>query len=141
MSPKSSIFNSLITAALVLFAVFITLYSIQSPTKADVSRLSDNATEAQIELAKHLQSTNSTMYGSYKCGHCNTQKAMFASAFKYINYVECNNKGPKANPSLCFAKGIKRYPTWESNGKFYQGSFSLKQLSELSGFNPAESKK
>ena len=63
-------------------------------------------TKTMIELAKHLNSTNSSMYGSYTCPHCNTQKLMFGEAFKYINYVECNPGGENSNASLCNEKGI-----------------------------------
>lgn len=94
------------------------------------------ATKTMIELAKHLNSTNSSMYGSYTCQHCNTQKLMFGDAFKYINYVECNPGGQNSKASLCSEKGIDSYPTWEINGQLLQGAKSLRELARLSGFKP-----
>jgi protein-disulfide isomerase len=75
------------------------------------------------------------MYGSFKCPHCNLQKEMFGGAFRYIKYVECNPKGENADPSLCLAKGIMNYPTWEIDGKFYEGAMPLEQLSKITGYD------
>ncbi|NIP30448.1 MAG: hypothetical protein GTO02_10760 [Candidatus Dadabacteria bacterium] len=133
MSPKTSLLKLIVLSSFVLFFVFITLFSIQSPTRA--GKLTTPATQEQINLAKHLKKLNSTMYGSYKCPHCNSQKQLFGNAFKYITYVECHSRGPNANPGLCFTKGVKRYPTWEINGKFYEGFFTLEKLSDISDYN------
>ncbi|NIP39374.1 MAG: vitamin K epoxide reductase family protein [Candidatus Dadabacteria bacterium] len=101
-------------------------------------RESAPASKTIIDLAKHLNSKDSSMYGSYTCPHCNTQKLMFSDAFKYINYVECNPGGKNPNIELCAEKGIERYPTWEINGQRYEGAKSLKELARLSGFKPAK---
>ncbi len=98
-----------------------------------------NSSPYQVALAKHLGGIGAKMYGSYQCPHCTDQKKDFGSAFNFIEYVECNNRGPNANPSLCFAKGISSYPTWEINGKYYQGQYTLSKLAELSGFEEDES--
>ena len=130
MAPNASSLN-LVTLAIVLSAVVIFgASSIQSSTE-ELPR----SNSYQIGLAKHLGDTGAVMYGAYNCPHCLTQKNDFGQAFKYINYVECNNRGQNANPSLCFAKGIKVYPTWEIYGKFYTGRIKLEELSELSKFN------
>lgn len=100
-------------------------------------RASAPASKAVIDLAKHLKGQNSSMYGSYTCPHCNTQKLMFADAFKYINYVECNPGGENPNVKLCEEKGIDGYPTWEINGKLHPGAKSLRELAKLSGFKQA----
>ncbi len=89
----------------------------------------------QTGLAKYLGKNGAVMYGSYQCPHCNEQKKLFGGAFKYVNYVECHPKGENANPSLCFAKGIFHYPTWEINGRFYEGAMTLERLSEISGYD------
>jgi len=99
-------------------------------------RKSAPVTKTMIELAKHLNNTNSSMYGSYTCPHCNTQKLMFGDAFKYINYVECNPGGQNSKASLCSEKGIDSYPTWEINGQLLQGAKSLRELARLSSFKP-----
>lgn len=89
----------------------------------------------QTGLAMHMADHGAVMYGSYKCPHCNQQKQMFGEAFRYIKYVECNPKGENANPSLCFAKGVMNYPTWEIDGKFYEGAMPLEQLSKITGYD------
>lgn len=138
MSSKLSLTKSLITGIAVICAVFITLYLIQSPSSTDNYLKNKPASDKQINLAKHLGSIDAVMYGSYTCGHCNSQKSAFGSAFQYIKYVECNNKGPRANPTLCFSKGIRRYPTWEIKGKYYEGYLTMTKLSELSGFSTSK---
>ena len=90
----------------------------------------------QTGLAKHLGKTGAVMYGSFKCTHCLEQKKLFGDAFKYVTYVECHPQGPDANPSLCFARGIQNYPTWEISGAYYQGTMSLERLAQISGYQP-----
>jgi uncharacterized membrane protein len=89
----------------------------------------------QTGLAMYMADHGAVMYGSYKCPHCNQQKQMFGEAFRYIKYVECNPKGENANPSLCFAKGVMSYPTWEIDGKFYEGAMTLEQISRITGYD------
>jgi hypothetical protein len=89
----------------------------------------------QTGLAMYMADHGAVMYGSYKCPHCNQQKQMFGEAFRYIKYVECNPKGENANPSLCFAKGVMNYPTWEIDGKFYEGAMTLEQISRITGYD------
>lgn len=92
----------------------------------------------QVGLAKHLTEIGATMYGAYWCPHCMEQKGLFGEAFKYIKYVECDPGGKEANPTLCYEKGIKVYPTWEIRGNFYPGVRSLEELSNLSGYKEIE---
>jgi uncharacterized membrane protein len=89
----------------------------------------------QTGLAIYMADHGAVMYGSFKCPHCNLQKEMFGRAFRYIKYVECNPKGENADPSLCLAKGIMNYPTWEIDGKFYEGAIPLEQLSKITGYD------
>jgi len=89
----------------------------------------------QTGLAMYMGQHGAVMYGSYKCPHCNQQKKLFGDAFKYIKYVECNPTGENANPSLCLAKGIVNYPTWEIDGRFYEGAMPLEDLSNISGYD------
>jgi uncharacterized membrane protein len=102
-----------------------------SPT----TKLSEPADSFQTGLAMYMAEHGAVMYGSFKCPHCTQQKQMFGDAFKYIKYVECNPKGENANPSLCLAKGIMNYPTWEIDGRFYEGAMPLEQLSAISGYD------
>ena len=129
MAPNASPLN-LATLAIVLSAVvFFSASTIQSSTD-DLPR----SNSFQTSLAKHLADKGAVMYGAYNCPHCLSQKNDFGQAFHYIKYVECNNRGKNANPTLCFAKGVKVYPTWEIDGKFYTGQLKLEKLSELSNF-------
>jgi len=128
MAPNASSMNMLTLAIVLSTTVVLGASTIQSSTGSQANNL-------HISLAKHLSRVNSVMYGAYNCSHCKDQKNAFGKqAFKHINYVECSIQGKNANSSLCFAKGIKAYPTWEIGGKFYQGRQSLKRLSELSNF-------
>lgn len=133
MSPKSS-FGKLVIVAIVFASIVIYgANSIQSSQD-----FIGDSNSYQIALAKHLGGIGAKMYGSYKCPHCLDQKKDFGSAFNFIEYVECNNRGANANPSLCFAKGINAYPTWEIKGKYYQGQYKLSKLAEMSGFESKE---
>ncbi len=128
MAPKASSLNFLTLAIVLSATVVFGAGTIQSSTGSQANNL-------HVGLARHLGKVNAVMYGAYNCSHCKDQKNAFGKqAFKHINYVECSIQGKNAKPSLCFAKGIKAYPTWEIGGKFYQGRQSLQRLSELSNF-------
>ncbi len=97
-----------------------------------------NATTAnnyQVAVATHLREIGATMYGSFQCPHCLAQKHLFGSAFRLINYVECDPNAKNSTPSLCISKGVTSYPTWEIGGKYYLGAKSLKELARISGYN------
>lgn len=80
-------------------------------------------------FAKCLAVKGLVMYGSATCPHCQSQKAMFDEAFKYINYVECS-----AGNELCVEKNIQSVPTWDlPTGERILGAQPLKELSRLSG--------
>lgn len=124
-------FSKLITlSAVVLGVVLLGSFFIQSN---ELSAGSDNT--FQVGLAKHLGAMRATMYGSYKCPHCTTQKLLFGEkAFKNINYVECHPRGENANSTLCQQKLIYSYPTWEINGQLYLGAKSLQELARISEY-------
>ena len=97
---------------------------------------SNNKDQSWIEgLAKQLSEKGMVMYGAYWCSHCNNQKKEFGDAFKYVDYVECDAKGPNANPDECSAKGIEGYPTWIYQGQKYSGEQSLDKLAEIIGYS------
>lgn len=90
---------------------------------------------SEIALAQHLNRVGAKMYGSFTCEHCQAQKASFGKeAARIINYIECNPQGKNARRDLCEAAKIEGTPTWEINGKFYQGEKSLQELADLSGY-------
>ncbi len=89
------------------------------------------------EFVNCLDDAGAKMYGAYWCGHCQNQKKMFGDDGKILVdmgiYVECDPNGENPQTDLCLEKGIKGYPTWEINGKFYPGKQSFEKLSELTG--------
>ncbi len=103
-----------------------------SQTQADI------ALSYEGQLAQHLSTTGSVMYGAYWCPHCADQKAIFGDAVNQITYIECAADGDNAQPQLCTNKGIKGYPTWEIGGQLHPGVKSLQELATLSGFQPPQ---
>ncbi len=75
------------------------------------------------------------MYVLYTCPHCYKQKQLFGKeALAELNWIECLPDGKNAQPQLCEAAKIQTVPTWDINGKFYQGEQSLQKLADLSGY-------
>lgn len=89
---------------------------------------------AVAALAAHLKRVRARMYGVYWCPHCTRQKELFGSAFRDIDYVECDPRGENPRPALCQKANVRGYPTWEINGKFLVGVQSLEELAEASNF-------
>lgn len=90
---------------------------------------------SEIALAQHIKRVGAKMYGSYTCDRCQAQKESFGKeAARIINYIECNPQGKNARRDLCEAAKIKATPTWEIDGKLYQGQKSLQELADLSGY-------
>ena len=83
--------------------------------------------EAKLDkFAQDLTAAGLTMYGTSWCSHCQNQKKLFDSSFKYINYVDCDK-----DSGICAIEGIKGYPTWKINGESYPGEKSLQDLARL----------
>lgn len=90
---------------------------------------------AQIALAQHLKVVGAKMYGAFWCPHCHEQKQLFGKeAVSHLNYVECAADDPKVQTQACRDAQITAYPTWEIDGEFHQGRFSLEKLADLSGY-------
>lgn len=88
--------------------------------------LSDTET---VTLAQCITENGVTMYGTERCSHCKTQKAMFGDAFTHIDYVDCD-----ADKGACATAQIKGYPTWvDTDGKQYPGTQSLEKLANVAG--------
>jgi glutaredoxin len=96
------------------------------------------ANSYESQLAQHLSTTGSVMYGAYWCPHCADQKALFGDAIDQITYVECAEDGDNAQPQLCQDKQIQGYPTWEIDGQLHPGVKSLDDLATLSGYQPPQ---
>jgi len=80
------------------------------------------------DFAKCLTDKGVTMYGSFWCTHCQNQKSMFGSSFKFVTYVDCDK-----NRDDCLEVGIEGYPAWIIAAKKHYGEQSLDKLAELSG--------
>ncbi len=90
---------------------------------------------SEMALARHLAELDAKEYGAYWCPHCHEQKQLFGKeAFSLIEYVECDPKGQNPRPQLCREAGIKGFPTWEIDGKLYDGTKELEELADLSGY-------
>jgi uncharacterized membrane protein len=90
---------------------------------------------AEIALAEHLTSIGAKEYGAFWCPHCFQQKQLFGeTAFKKVNYIECDPRGVNPQPEACKAAGVQSYPSWEINGEMYRGTQSLERLSQLSDY-------
>lgn len=137
--PKLSSLLALGLGVIVAVIVVFGSWTIQSEKFSEAAKTGSGSSAPsgafETGLAEYLGKTGAVMYGSYKCPHCIEQKKMFGNAFEYVNYVECHPKGENANPSLCFAKGIVHYPTWEIGGRYYEGAMTLERLAELSGYD------
>lgn len=80
------------------------------------------------EFAKCLNEKQVVIYGNDFCQYTTRELNFFGNSDKYLNYVKCIE-----NKEICDSKGVKITPTWEINGKMYEGVQSLEKLSELSG--------
>lgn len=137
--PKlSSLHTAVLTICIVgVVAIGSSAFQSEDNSIKALERGGGKANSLQLGLAKHLRERGAVMYGSYKCPHCNAQKAMFGDASVYVNYVECDPAGENAKPSLCYSRGIINFPTWEINGSYYEGAKSLQELAQISGYIPA----
>ena len=100
----------------------------------DVLSDQDPSLQARIELAKCLTRKGWTMYGSYTCSACVTQKKSFGEeAYRYIEEIECNPHAPHTKVDLCIAKKIRYTPTWivEAKGQEIMRITEYQSLEDL----------
>lgn len=85
-------------------------------------------------FAQCLADKNVTMYGSFLCPHCDDQKKLFGSSFRYVTYVECSVRGSRQIAFVCNMAQIQHTPTWVfANGDRLVGVQSLESLSTRTG--------
>lgn len=94
------------------------------------------ATDYATGLAKHLTATGVKLYGAYWCPHCTDQKQLFGKAASLLPYVECDPRSAVGQSSVCVAREIRAFPTWEIAGQKIEGILSLEQLARLTGYPP-----
>ena len=98
--------------------------------------VTSESTKESIALAKFLKNNGVVKYSAYWCPNCLDQSELFGKeAYKELNVVECARDGKNSQTQLCIDKKIEGFPSWEINGKIIIGIQTLKDLSELSGFN------
>ena len=85
-------------------------------------------TKVPDSFAQCLSEKGAIMYGTEWCPHCKNQKALFGSAFQYVNYVDCD-----LNRDACIKAGVEGFPTWVIDGNNYPGEQPLARLASLSG--------
>ena len=94
---------------------------------------SKNAPAGALELAQCLKDSGATFYGAFWCPHCKKQKEDFGSAASALPYIECSTPDGKNQNSVCTAKKVESYPTWEfANGKRVTGEQTFEKLAALS---------
>jgi len=86
------------------------------------------------EFSKCLTEKKAMMYGSFWCLHCDDQKKLFGSSFKYVSYVECSLPGSRELTFPCRSAQIHHTPTWIfADGDRREGTQTLQQLSSKTG--------
>lgn len=65
------------------------------------------------EFAQCLNEKQAVFYGSATCSHCIQQKRDFGSAYKFLNYKECNpHYGSEQDVAQCEAVQVPATPYW-----------------------------
>lgn len=105
---------------------------IQNSSRSDA--IASQSDVAKLALAQHLTNSGAKMYGTYWCPYCTQQKELFGQAIEEAPVIECDPKGPNAQPALCASANVSGYPTWEIQGQQYRGVHSLKELAGLSHY-------
>ena len=88
--------------------------------------------ERDIQFSSCL-AQNSVMYGAEWCMPCKRQKITLGDGWDYFKHKYINCSGTEVEKKLCDDKGINYLPTWEIDGKCYEGYKTIERLSKLSG--------
>ncbi|MGA9379257.1 MAG: hypothetical protein WBV73_10850 [Phormidium sp.] len=108
------------------------------PTKEPASTANSNVTP-EIALANHLKQKDAKMYAAFWCTVCNWQERQFGSQGNKIIQenirIECDPRGKNPQTALCEKINIRAFPTWQINGKLYEGGIPLKELADISGYS------
>lgn len=118
----------IIVAVIILNLIPLIYFNFPSGNKEDLAPLAQCVTDKGVK-----------MYGSFRCGICAKERALFDDAFQYINEIECHPQGEHAQVALCQEKKIEGTPTWileDENGveiKRKIGFMNPNALREFSG--------
>lgn len=98
------------------------------------AKRAENVPSVYTAFAECLKDKGAVFYGAFWCPHCQSQKAMFGSAKKYLPYVECSTPNGQGQLQICKEKEIKGYPTWVfADGSRENGEMKLARLAEKTG--------
>ncbi|MBU2561711.1 MAG: thioredoxin family protein [Nanoarchaeota archaeon] len=85
-------------------------------------------------FAQCITGNGVVMFGSETCPHCQNMKERFGNSFRFIEYVECNEYIPGADPDRCVTEGIGYLPTFRfSDGSKLVGELEFSILSQKTG--------
>ncbi len=73
-------------------------------------------------FASCIASRGLILFGSDTCQYCNILRSNLEESFRLINYIDC-----PADQVKC--TGVMEYPTWNYNGQYIKGNFSLEEIS------------
>lgn len=111
------------------------------PTKKPVTspaKPTNNNVIPEVALANHLKQKGAKMYSTFWCTFCNWQEQQFGTQGKQIIKanirIECDPRGKKPQTELCDRSNIRIFPTWQINGRLYEGGIPLKELADISGY-------
>ncbi|MDP3918620.1 MAG: vitamin K epoxide reductase family protein [Nanoarchaeota archaeon] len=92
------------------------------------------------DFAMCINDSGVKMYGSFRCGVCAKERALFGDSFDYINEIECHPDGENSQTALCLSKGVQGTPTWvlESEGEELDRHIGYMDLEELAYFSGCE---
>jgi uncharacterized membrane protein len=98
-------------------------------------KVSTSSGEAELHLARHLNTIGAKEYTAWWCPHCHIQKALFGKdAYTQLPIVECDPQGKNAQVKMCDEAKVEGFPTWDIKGKRLVGEQTLKTLAKVSGY-------
>lgn len=111
-----------------------------NPTKkpAPPAKPTNSNVVPEVALANHLKQKGAKMYSTFWCTTCNWQERQFGTQATQIIKanlrIECDPRGKNPQTELCDKIEIRMLPTWQINGKLYEGAMPLKELADISGY-------
>ena len=85
-------------------------------------------------FAQCLNEKGAIFYGAFWCPHCQSQKRLFGSSERLLNYVECSTPDGRGQLPVCQEKKVTGYPTWEfADESRLSGEIKLETLAEKTG--------
>lgn len=119
------------------------IQTVSATTETVTSKKAANSTNSnvvpELALANHLKLKGAKMYAAFWCTVCNWQERQFGTqADKIIKAnirVECDPRGKNPQTELCDKINIRAFPTWQINGKLYEGGIPLEELADISGYS------